>query len=269
MEKVKPEDLKLVNLHTHCQFCGHSNGMPADFCAEVSGRINCIGFSDHGPYPDDFAFGDRMKYAMMPEYSAALDAAQEQYKDMNILRGLEIEWRKELGKDFYQEYREKFRLDYFAGSAHYTEMGDKRLHFAGFTPDKKSIRSFVDTTLAMIESEVYDFIAHPDAFMNKQATTDSELESWFNEIFCAAKQYNIPLEVNANGIRGKRCYPCRRFWELAGAYDGIRVIVNSDAHYLGQVYDDAMADVVNLALETGNTPCNNEVAAGILKKRRS
>ncbi len=269
MEKIKPEDLKLVNLHTHCAFCGHSEGMPAEYCAEVRGHADSIGFSDHGPYPDDFAFGDRMKYARMSEYSAALDAAQEQYKDLNILRGLEIEWRKELGTNFYQEYREAFRLDYFAGSAHYTELDGKILHFAGFTPDKRAIRRFADTTLAMIESGAFDFIAHPDAFMNKLPDTDRELERWFQEILCAAKQYNIPLEINANGLRGRRYYPCRRFWELAGSFGGIRVVVNSDAHYLGQIYDTAMADAVNLALETGNTPCNNEVAAEILLKRQN
>ena len=269
MKKIKPEDMKLVNLHTHCLFCGHSNGMPADFCAEVKDHADCIGFSDHGPYPDDFGFGERMKYAMMPEYCAALDAAQEQYKNLNILRGLEIEWRKDLGRDFYREYKEKFKLDYFAGSAHFTVCDGEYYHFAGYKPEKKQIRSFVDTTLAMIESDVFDFIAHPDAFMNKLPTTDAELESWFNEIFSAAKQYDIPLEINANGIRGKRYYPCRRFWEMAGNYGGLKVIVNSDAHFLGQLYDETMADTVMLALETGNTPYNNELAAQILQKRRS
>lgn len=268
MEKIKPEDLKLVNLHTHCLFCGHSSGLPADYCAEVKDHADCIGFSDHGPYPDDFTFHERMQYARMPEYCAAMDAAQEQYKNLNILRGLEIELRPELGQDFYPEYKEKFRLDYFAGSAHFTVLDDKYYHFAGFQPDKRTIRSFVDTTLAMIESQLFDFIAHPDAFMNKQPTVDAELETWFSEIILAAKQYNVPLELNANGIRGNRCYPCRRFWEMTAELDAL-MIVGSDAHQPHQLYDETMADTVTLAIETGNKPYNNELAAKILRKRHS
>ena len=54
----------------------------------------------------------------------------------------------------------------------------------------------------------------------------------------AAVQHDLPLEINANGVRKglikdgdimRYRYPWRPFWEIAGEY-GAKVLCNSDAH---------------------------------------
>ena len=79
------------------------------------------------------------------------------------------------------------------------------------------------------------------------------------EICKASLELDIPLELNANGVRkglvekfeGLRYnYPRQEFWEIAKSY-GVKVLVNSDCHFPHEFYDDAVKKSVELASEWG------------------
>ena len=89
-----------------------------------------------------------------------------------------------------------------------------------------------------IESGLFAFIAHPDLFGNCYKHWDENTISASRDIFAAAAECNVGLEINALGFRkiAKKklfnpypLYPWPPFWELASEY-AVEVIVNADAH---------------------------------------
>ena len=75
------------------------------------------------------------------------------------------------------------------------------------------------------------------------------------EIIFAAKEKNVPLEINANGFRkglkkldGKLryLYPRDEFWNLVKSI-GAKAIINSDAHNPNQIFDQAIIDAYNFS----------------------
>ena len=105
------------------------------------------------------------------------------------------------------------------------------------------IREYADAVIKMIESDIFDFIAHPDLFGLFTFKWDKEAEKASREICEAAKEFKIPLEINGNGFRRpllKACegirypYPLDPFWEIASDY-GIKVVCSSDAHHPDEV----------------------------------
>ena len=110
-----------------------------------------------------------------------------------------------------------------------------------------------------IESEKFDYIAHPDLYMiNYRNWTESCIE--VAHMICkAAEKYDIPLEVNANGIRktlarhpewDRYMYPYKEFWEIAAKYN-IRTIIGSDAHDFMEMEDEPMEMARTFAKELG------------------
>ena len=110
-----------------------------------------------------------------------------------------------------------------------------------------------------IKSGLFDFIAHPDLYMINYPRFDSKCEKIAHEICRAAEEYDIPLEINANGIRrGLKnkedgiyySYPCYKFWDIAKNYQ-IRIIVNSDCHGPKFLADEALDEAYRFAQSLG------------------
>ncbi len=81
-----------------------------------------------------------------------------------------------------------------------------------------------------MQQEIFAFVGHPDFFAVTFHEMTPRVESYCREIFQAAAEYDIPLEINGGGFTRKTpFYPWSEFWELGREYD-IRVICNSDAH---------------------------------------
>ena len=90
----------------------------------------------------------------------------------------------------------------------------------------------------MMETGIFDFIAHPDLFGNCYPTWDSDALACSREILEAAADLDVGMEINALGLRKQAYrkpdnhfpfYPWLPFWEEATRHN-IRVIINSDAH---------------------------------------
>lgn len=236
--------LNRENYHCHTWRCGHAQGDAADYLAVASAEgARRFGFSDHTPLPIPLYPEIRMELSDLSDYIGTLRRAAADYPEIEVLAGLECEIAPEL-ISFYQELREEYDLDYLVGAPHFFQRpGSTHWYYAGaHIEDPADLRAYAEQTIALMESGLFLFIAHPDLFGASWITWDEEAKACSRDILAAAEEYDQVLEVNGNGMRlslredrlnpgspGRWPYPWEPFWEMAAGYD-IRVIVNSDAH---------------------------------------
>jgi len=234
----------LENLHTHSPLCQHASGRPVEYALKaVSLGMETLGFSDHTPFRDNRLSDVRMKFAELPTYLSWIDQAQAQCPQIQIFRGLECEGLS----DQYGYYQDvllgEYNLDYLIGAAH--TLGRYPRYQSCFTEvkDTQSLRKYVDQVLQMIQSKLFLFIAHPDLFGCRFKQWGPELRSASRDIASAAKEAQVPLEINGNGFRKQKqnhtsfpLYPWPPFWEEV-ALAGAPVVINSDAHHPDELAD--------------------------------
>ena len=92
--------LKKINFHTHTKRCKHAMGEDKDYInSAIKNNLDILGFSDHGPYPDN-RFGLRMNFNELEEYKSTLEKLKIKFKNfIQIKIGLEIEYLP--SDDFY------------------------------------------------------------------------------------------------------------------------------------------------------------------------
>jgi histidinol-phosphatase (PHP family) len=229
----------LHNFHTHTFRCKHATGDAADYCAEAVARgMRTLGFSDHTALPDDRWQRERMSYAQLDDYVAAVNAARADHPSLRVLLGMECEYVPQMHAYYEDELFGARSVDYLVGGPHYFERDGKFVGTYGGTRDAAALRDYAAYLVSMIDSGLFDFIAHPDLFGNCYRDWDADTIACSRDIIAAAKARGVALEVNALGLRKIAhrkadnpypLYPWLPFWELA-AEEGADVIVNSDAH---------------------------------------
>lgn len=227
------------NYHTHTYRCKHASEDVKDYChAAVEQGLQVLGISDHTALPDDRWPNIRMSYSELPEYSASIDAAKREFKDLVILKGAECEFAPEYHAYFKDTLLGELGFDYLIGAAHYFPLNGEWVGSYGGADSVAGLRAYADYFIESMESGLFSFMAHPDLFGNCYHTWDSNTINASRDIFAAAESLQVPLEINGYGLRkpkittdaGVRCmYPWLPFWELASEYK-IKAIANSDAH---------------------------------------
>ncbi|MYD43405.1 MAG: histidinol-phosphatase [Gammaproteobacteria bacterium] len=228
------------NFHTHTFRCKHAQGDAVDYC-EMALKLGMatLGFSDHTPLPDDRWIQARMNYTQLDDYVEAVFRAQLEYPDLRVLLGMECEYVPKFHAFYEDELFGERHFDYLVGGPHFftDDYGEWQGTYNG-TVDRKSLLDYARYVCEMIESGLFDFIAHPDLFGNCYADWDQHTEAASKAILQTAYECDVGLEINALGCRkiAKKkasnpypMYPWLPFWELASDYD-VKVIVNSDAH---------------------------------------
>jgi len=238
------------NYHTHTYRCKHAEGDVFDYAAKaVDEGLRALGMSDHIPYPDgrwDFC---RMESHEMEGYIKAIDEARETFPALNIYQAVESEYVPEF-TDYYKETMERWNLDYMIGAVHWFPYQGEWMAMKEINTPAR-LRAFTDHLIAVMESGLFLFIAHPDNFGSEYLKWDENCDSASRDIFTAANELHIPLEVNGFGFRKRKIetpdgirkqYPLDPFWKLAGEFQ-VPTVFNSDAHKPEDVnanYDDLM-----------------------------
>ncbi|MEM7184572.1 MAG: histidinol-phosphatase [Spirochaetota bacterium] len=229
----------MKNYHTHTYRCKHAIGDVADYAQEaVKQGITVLGMSDHTPLPDDRWPSVRMHLSELEGYVAAIDSAQKKFLGIKVLKGMECEFAPEY-VNFYQEILlDKYSFDYLIGAPHFVPGIEGWKNSYGGVKSPRDLRAYSNYMIDTMRSGLFAFIAHPDLFGNSYLEWDENTIACSRDIFSAAEELHIPLEINGYGLRKpkidtpngqRRMYPLLPFWELARDYD-IQVIVNSDAH---------------------------------------
>lgn len=221
------------NYHTHTLRCHHAVGSDEEYilCAIKAG-FKILGFSDHAPFSrhfDDY----RMEICELPEYLATLNQLKVQYQDKIEIRiGFEFE--------YFEEYIEDIRK--LRAVSDYLILGQHNREFAGLDFARQctddDLLSYTSSVIAAMESGLVDIVAHPDYFMLGRDHWNENCERAASQIAEASKKYQIPLELNLNGVRyGKHeinhemrfAYPFREFWEIVEQAQ-CPVVLGWDAH---------------------------------------
>jgi len=215
--------------HTHTFRCHHASGEVVDYArAAAAAGLNVMGASDHTPVPDGRWSDVRMRLDELPAYEAAVAQARIAVPQVRVLLGMECD----VGQAYFGWYRDTFLArgyDYLIASIHYLDRDGVEVSAFGGCRGAAALRDWSAKALAAIDCGLFAFLAHPDNIACGDAVWTSEVAAAVDEVCVAAAAKGIPLELNSLGLRERRGYPWRPFWERAATH-GCSVILSTDAH---------------------------------------
>ena len=225
-----------TNLHTHSYFCGHGTGTIAEYVAEAEKQgVHLLGFSEHCPVVDNRWSRSRMALEQMSIYEEDIARAKED-TSLPLLTGYECDYLPQY-RSYYQEIAE--RVDYLICSIHDLSFDLEREYSLFWnTLTKEDLHLYADLYCQALSSGLFLFGAHPDVFAYNYHIWDKEAEACSRAIIECAVAMDVPLEINANGMRKRKVdtplgqrysYPISEFWQIARTYP-LKVVTNSDAH---------------------------------------
>ena len=236
------------NFHTHTYRCNHATGTEREYIERaISGGIKHMGFSDHMPFrfSDGYESSFRVPTSSAAEYISTIRELREEYKDkIEINVGFEMEYYPEYFDEMLSKAR-GYGAEYLILGQHflYNEYPNGKAAFVD-TKSTDDLKHYVDCVISAIKSGCFTYVAHPDCikFVGEKAAYINEMR----KICVASREYDIPIEINFLGIRGKRHYPNEIFWEIA-AEERSPVTFGNDAHDAASAYDpDSMIKAKNL-----------------------
>ena len=228
-----------ANYHTHTYRCKHAKGEDEEYILRaIEGGLKVIGFADHAPvnFVDNYNGRWRVQPEDAEEYIVSLRALREKYKDkITIHIGFEMEYFPKYFDKMYA-YVKELGAEYIIMGEHYID-GDwketsRHTNHPGHTVE--DFKEYADTVIEGMKTGKYLYVAHPDMF-NLEGN-DEFFKKESERICRAAKETDIPLELNLLGIFDNRNYPDERFLEVAGKV-GCKMIIGFDAHEPERAYD--------------------------------
>ncbi len=226
----------LTNYHSHTRWCRHGSGELEEYIKEaIANNLKEYAVTEHIPFP--FLKNPcRIKVEEMDDFITELDNLINKYQgQIKILKGLECEYFEKY-HDYYIEIKNKYNIDFLILGQHYFDTTFDIDFFQISTP--KEIKLYEETVIKAIKSNLFSIVAHPDVFLNSTKFNKQALESTKN-ILSICEQYQIPVEINANGLRYNRGYPNIDFWKESKNYN-LTYLINSDCHNVKDLYDDAI-----------------------------
>ena len=263
-----------INLHNHTYYCRHGSGNVADYMywAEKE-NITVLAFSEHVPLPDEVLLRSRLRIETLPFLWKEMEDASAAYPGIKLLRALEGEYIPEF-MNFQKELKEAHKLDFMIASNHYIWLDGHDNKFPSVT-DRGALKIVAEQSIALIESGLGIFFAHPDLFFALGCPWSDEAKAVSKDIIECAKAHKLPLEINAYGLRKDMItdadgvtrprYPKREFWELAAEIGGIEVVCNSDAHTPSAIWR-GVPECMAWAAELDLPGVNERLAREILTK---
>lgn len=245
------------NYHSHTYLCGHAGGEPIDYVKEaIKHNFSEIGISEHAPMANLRNKNSRLHEYNYQKYFELLNEAKNYANNhgINFYRGLEIEYFPHI--KVYEHYLKDF--EYLILGQHYIYHNNKYTSTYKFSTIEEII-IYRDTVMSALKTGYFNLLCHPDlCYFNIDNPTDEMYEA-LRPVVKLAKELDIPIELNANGIRravleGKVAssdydsfkYPREKFFKIV-AEEGAKVIVSSDAHNVAALNDFAVRESYQFA----------------------
>lgn len=240
------------NYHSHTYLCRHASGRPIDYLNKaVELGFTHYGISDHAPMPNLEVLGSiRM---LDSEYAIYLDDLLEAKTILKnkivIHQGLEVEYF-----NFYHERYEHFlqEMDYLILGQHYIILKDGSYLSTYRLTSLEHIIIYRDTLMEALKSGYFNLLCHIGlCFYNIKNPTKEMLEA-LRPVIKLAKALDIPIEVNANGLRKALrvnktfsyenvLYPRKDVFKMVQEEEA-KVIIQSDCHSTEDMYDWAILE---------------------------
>ena len=273
---------KKANLHTHTCLCGHAEGKVIDYCEQaVQNGVGILGISDHCPMREVLRDpGHRMGNELLPEYAAQIREARKAFPELRVLSGFEIDYSSRLGTAYYEDvFFHEFGCDYCIGGVHFLDLdpGTRPMRWVGARISLKDLEEVVKESIFLMETGLIDCLVHPDIALTCTERFTEEHKKIFRPLMDASIELDIPMEINANGMRkgysGKDssrryAYPYEAFWEFAAECGVRKVVTGSDAHRPDLIWDH-MDACEEFAASFGLEVCNWETAEKILERKKA
>lgn len=248
------------NYHTHMYLCKHAVGDIEDYVVKaIEHGFDSIGMSDHAPFEELKDRSVRMQLEDYPTYQTKLNEVIAKYQNqIKIHKGLEIEYFPFAEKRYQDLLKD---LDYLALGQHYIydEHSPNGLRSVYHLKTTEHLQVYADTVCEAMRTKHFAFVCHPDLMLYNVTKFDESVKRISKQIIEEAVRLNIPLEINANGIRkgirqleeGTRyLYPRKEFWMLVKELNAL-VIVSSDAHDPNHLLDEQVYEAYQFAKDLG------------------
>ncbi len=253
----------IYNYHTHTYRCKHATGDIDEYVSEAK-RIGMkrLGFSEHIPLPHDRWVHAHMDDEAFPEYiDNVRDHQIKESPELQISLGGEVEYLKEYHSYFKDEILSSGKLEYLIGSPHWIKSHGQWV-WPSELQDVKGLLAYSTYCQDLFSSGLFLYMGHPDVIFSGYRSWDANAISLAKDIIEGAVAADLPLEINANGLRkssiysldeiGDSLYPNFDFWELAASYP-VKVVIGSDshdAHLLGDKLDlcEELAESLNISI---------------------
>ena len=220
----------LCNYHTHTFRNRHSSGTEREYIeAAIGCGIQTLGFSEHAPYryPDGYSSWFHLQQEELEDYVATILSLKEEYAGkIDILLGFEAEFYPKLFDEFLAIIR-PYPVDYMILGQHFLQNEYDGRSSGTPTDDPDVLHAYVEQCIQGMQTVCFSYLAHPDLleFTGSDALYTQEMQA----LCRAAKELDVPLEINLHGLVKKRHYPCERFFRIAGD-SGCTVVAGLDAH---------------------------------------
>ena len=258
----------LTNYHSHCLYCDGRANME-DFIRFAISE----GFSSYGIAPLPFSTAWTMEWDRMDDYLSEFSRLKEKYADrIELAIGLEIDYLNEESHPAIPRFQE-LPLDYRIGSVHmlYSPQGKvvdidtpadtfRQLIDAHFEGDLDYVvHLYYKNLLRMVELGGFDILGHADKMHYNASCYRPGLldEPWYDALvrdyFAEIARHGYIVEINTKSYHDLGTfYPNERYFPLLKEL-GIRVQVNSDAHYPERINNsraEALAALKKVGFDT-------------------
>lgn len=247
--------MNLTNYHSHCLYCDGRADMEAFVRFALSEGFSSYGFSSHAPLP--FPTSWTMEWDRMDDYLSEFHRLKAKYAErIELYVGLEIDYLDETSHPGIARFR-NLPLDYRIGSVHMLPTADGevvdidvpvdtfcRLVDVRFGGDlDRVVHLYYDRLLRMVELGGFDIVGHADKMHYNASCYRRGLldEEWYDDLvrsyFQEIARHGYQVEVNTKSYLDKHVlFPNVRYFSYLNKL-GIRVQVNSDAHYPERIND--------------------------------
>lgn len=220
----------IANYHTHTARCHHAGGTEEEYVQRaIESGLKILGFSDHTPYWFQGTYYSHMRMFRheLEEYVQVVKDLREKYADrIQILLGVECEYYPSYFEETVKHLREA-GIEYMIQGQHWVGDEENEPYCGRATDDETVLERFVDQSIEGMKTGLFTYLAHPDLIY--YVGDDASYLRHMERLCKAAKELDMPLELNLLGFRARRNYPDARFWKLAGEA-GCKVLLGCDAH---------------------------------------
>lgn len=239
----------LTNYHSHSLYCDGRAGMEDFVRFALSKGFTSYGFSSHAPLPFPTAW--TMEWDRMEDYLSEFRRLKEKYAGrIELYIGLEIDYLNEESNPAADRFR-RLPLDYRIGSVHMltNEKGEvvdidvtadvfRNIVDGQFGGDLEGVvRLYYIRLRRMLELGGFDIVGHADKMHYDASCYRPGLldEPWYDALvkdyFEAIAHGGYQVEINTKAFHDfGTFFPNERYFPFLHEL-GIRVQVNSDAHY--------------------------------------
>lgn len=238
-----------TDIHTHTSYAHGSSTVKEMFEKGKQLGLKVHGFSEHSPRPRGYDYPNEYReklQKMLPTYVSEIKELQENQQDVKVLFGMEIDWiEKEF--DFVKKTREMYDFDYCIGGLHFLgtwgfDSDPKDWEVLSYAQKSIFFEAYYLTMQKMIESELFNTIAHPDLIkifaiddFKKWRSDEKNLEL-IRTTLKKAKEHNVAMEVSTAGLRKpcKEIYPCEEIMRIAKELN-LAITLGSDGHCVNSI----------------------------------